>query len=242
MKRELWNIANFDRVNLPEVIGKLTIPSLFSKQRGIRVLDMPIHMPGQGWKIPEQLQYFLEPISMAARKEQEYGDLDQHYVYVTVDQKEVVAGKTGRRAGAHSDAYIEEQNSQIDITHENADVIAQETGEVSHTYVLYDCLPTEFFDARFPLHDTSCAGSLKTFDEIAEQSDVVTYPIHTLLRLSPFVVHRCAVCNETQPRTFMKISVSKKRYARKGNTINALFDYDWEMTARSTSERNHPWT
>jgi hypothetical protein len=241
MQRKVWDIAQFDAVNLPEVVGEVD-PS-FSDFQGIRVLDMPIHMPGQGWAIPDYIQeQFGEMIQQVIDAESRFGDFEQdHYVYITVDQKMVNAGKTGRRPGAHSDAYIEQKGEQFDITTENADVVAAEQGEVSHTYICADVFPTEFFRARFPLTDTSCEGSLQTFDEIAETAEVVTYPAYTVLRLDPFVVHRSAVADRDTQRTFVKVSVSRKRYARQGNTRNEAFDYDWSLTARSPHERNHPW-
>lgn len=239
--RRPWNVQLFNQVNLPEVIGTVNADS-FSEQNNIRVLDMPIYMPGQGWAIPGEITQFLETIRLAVMSERRYGHFEKdHYVYITVDQKVVREGKTSRRAGAHSDAYIEFANQQIDITDKHADVVAQEHGEVSHTYIIYDSVPTEFFNAPFPLVDSSDAGSLKTFDEIAATAPIVTYPTHTLLRLDPYVVHRCAVVPKDHYRTFVKVSISKKKYARQGNTINPEFKYDWTMGVRSPSERNTPW-
>jgi len=238
--RKSWDVSEFAKVNLPEVVGKVN-PATFSQFNGIRVLDLPIHMPGQGWAIPKEIAQFIEPIRLAMQCEESFGELDEHYVYITVDQKVVQEGKTGRRSGAHSDAYIETKGAQVDLTLETADVIAEEEGEISHTYVIYDKLPTEFFNVPFPLTDTSCEGSLRTFDELVGASEAVTYEPFTLLRMDPFVVHRSAVCTETSKRTFVKISVSRKQYARKGNTVNKAFNYDWELSARSPSERNHPW-
>ena len=241
MQRKTWNIQQFNQVNLPDVVGKLT-PDIFPKFRGVRYLDMPIHMPQQGWRIPDEIADFSYVIDMIKAHEKQYGDFEaDHYVYITIDQKQVEAGRTGRRPGAHSDAYIETKDAQLDITTENAEYIAQEAGEVSHTYILYDCLPTEFFNAPFPLEKTECAASLETFDAIAEKSEVVTYPTHTILKLDPFVVHRCSLCEETTKRTFVKVSISRKQYARQGNTVNPLFDYNWQMSKRSPHERNHPW-
>lgn len=251
MLRRKWDVRYFDWINLPEVVGHLD-PILFGQFNQIRVLDMPIHMPTQGWRIPGFLSQFYQTILLsqfyqtilfAIRSEMRYGDFEKdHYVYITVDQKMVYEGKTGRRPGAHSDAYIETRGEQIDLTLETADVIAEELGEVSHTYIAYDKFPTEFFDVPFPIVDASCVGSLKTFDQIADSADPITYPGFTLLKLDPYVVHRCSTVTETTERTFVKVSFSRKRYARKGNTINHLFTYDWEMTARSPHERNHPWS
>lgn len=241
-ERKKWNINNFNQVNLPELVGNVD-PQKFSEFNRIRVLDLPLFMPNQGWKIPENIQnQFGDMIKKVSDHEQQFGDFEKnHYVYITVDQKIVQCGKTGRRAGAHSDAYIEQANQQLDITTENAEYISNEIGEVTHTYITTDCFPTEFFLSCFPLVKTSCDESLKTFDEIAEKSPIVTYPLYTILRLDPFMVHRCAIATETRERTFVKISISKKRYARKGNTINPQFVYDWDMKARSPENRNHPW-
>ena len=241
LKRKLWDINEFNKVNLPDVVGTIN-QYPFSVFNGTRILDMPVFMPDQGWRIPSNIINFLEPVVMAANFEHRYGRFEEeHYVYVTIDQKVVKAGKTARRSGAHSDAYIESKGAQVDLTLETSDAIQEQAGEVSHTYILYDCVPTEFFDVAFPLVDTSHDGSLKTFDEIANSVQAVTYPAYTMLKLDPFVVHRCAINTAEQPRTFMKVSFSKKKYARIGNTINPLFNYNWEMTMRSPDKRNDPW-
>src|SRR5690606_1180948 len=142
--------------------------------------------------------------------------------YITIDQKLVAAGKTGRRAGAHSDAYIENNSTgeQIDITRENTKYIAKETGQVSHTYIIYDMFPTEFYNAKFPLIDSTCDSSLSTFNDIAKTAPIITYPNYTLLKLDPYVVHAASTASHTARRTFVKISISRKQYARGGNTIN----------------------
>lgn len=242
LRRKHWDINEFGSVNLPELVGFVN-PDIFSAFNDIRVLDMPIYMPGQCWKIPTYLSQFYQTISLAIKSEKRFGDFEKdHYVYITVDQKIVEQGKTGRRAGAHSDAYIESKGAQIDLTHETAPIISKEEGEVSHTYIICDEFPTEFFDVPFYLDDTSCEGSLKTFDEIANSNRAITYPCFALLRLDPYVVHRCAIADRTAERTFVKLSFSRKKYARKGNTINPGFTYDWEMSARSPHERNHPWS
>jgi hypothetical protein len=199
-------------------------------------------MPDQGLRIPHILQPFLEPIFMALNfEENNYGFSIDHFVYVTVDQKQVKKGKTGRRAGAHSDAYIEKENAQIDVTLDHADFIKTIDEKVSHTYIAHSSTPTEFFAVPFPLENTTCQGSLKTFDEIANETTPITYDNFTLLKMTPYVVHRCAIVEEDHYRTFLKVSFSTKKYSRIGNTKNNLFDYNWDMSVRSPDQRNHPW-
>lgn len=246
--RKQWDLKEFDKINLPtvvNVIGQSFVmdPTEFSKPRGIRLLDMAIYMPGQHFKVPEFIAPYRNVIGACLGSE--YKDdpnfLNDHYIYITLDQKIVQKGQTGRRAGAHSDAFISTGLGQVDITLENKDLIAKETGEVSHTYIMSDCAPTEFFRAKFPITADDCETSLKTFDEIAETAEAVKYPSYTLLKLDPYVVHRCSIMNETRHRTFLKVSISRKRYNREGNTINPEFDYsDWTWVPRNWQERNHP--
>ena len=107
-----------------------------------------------------------------------------------------------------------------------------------------DVLPTEFFCVPFPLKDdVDCDESLEIFDKIADDNvdSIITYPEYSVLKLDPYVVHRCAVSKKTQNRTFVKISISKKIFGRVGNTKNTGFDYSWPLGERNKDTRNHPW-
>ena len=242
-KRENWDIEKFNRINLPEVVGLIQDPKGFSKNNGIRVLDMPVKMVGTNLRFPKNIKKtYQDIVRQAIEKEvMDHGSIDDFYVYITIDQKMVKKGKTGRRAGAHSDGYIERENKQIDITENAYDIVSTEKGEVSHTYIVHSNTPTEFFNAKFPILDSSCEGSMKTFDSIAQESEIISYNNFTLLKMTPFVVHRCGIVKEDGPRTFMKISISRKKYAREGNTKNELFHYNWNYKERSLTNRNHPW-
>lgn len=233
--REAWDIEKFNNVNLPTVVGEIEIPNF----NGTRVLDMPIKMAGDyDYRFPNIVKPFASIIIEAIMFEKNnYGDLKDHYVYVTIDQKVVKKGLTGRRPGAHSDAFIVQNGKQVDVTAETAHLV----DEVSHTYIAYDVLPTEFFENEFPIKSVDCDDVMKTFDEIANESKVVTYPCNTLLMMNPYVVHRSAVSHKDTERTFIKVSISKKKYAREGNTKNPFFNYDWSLKKRSKETRNHPW-
>ena len=239
--RKLWDLREFNKINLPEIIDTISEKRIFSHQNSIRILDMPLHMPGQGWHIHKEVMQFLEILDKAFLAECQYdGHIDNLYCYITVDQKQVLDGKTQRRPGAHADAYIEAYGVQVDVIPENIESLRQQHGEVSHTYICYDVLPTEFFLDKFPLYSPKCEDTLSAFDVIAANAPIYTYPAYTILRLDPYVVHRCAIAKFDTPRTFVKISFSTKKYNRAGNTINDLFDYNWEMVPRG-STRNHPW-
>ena len=259
-ERERWDLRRFGR-NLPQVV----VPEVdidrdgfeqapLGRVTGVRVLDMPISMPGVGLRFPETIWPFSPIITTALSNDvQYYPSFASMYVYVTIDQKHVQAGGYGRRPGAHSDGYIATDDRQLDIIAENADAIADvievEQSYITHTYIWHDSVPTEFFNVPFPLSNGSDEGSLRRFDEIADAcrpDEIVTYPNKSLLMLTPYVVHRCAVVPEDTYRTFVKVSVSDKQWRREGNTHNDLFDYDWSMDKRSPSkvdpmQRNTPW-
>ena len=98
LDRERWNIKKFNAINLPEVIGSVSIsPTRLSEGPRVRVLDMPIHIPGQGLRLPQETWKFGRVIHMVLGEENaEYGDIGDLYVYLTIDQKHV---KKGIRVG-----------------------------------------------------------------------------------------------------------------------------------------------
>lgn len=242
--RQQWDIKEFDRVHLPRIIAEEVYPLGYDED--VRVLDMPIHIPGQGFALTPEIMPFMPIILAALSNEMCYSPtIDNMYVYVTIDQKYVLAGSTARRAGAHSDGYLISDDSQIDVVTDNAHIVAAEKSVGCHTYVWHDAIPTEFFTVPFPLINTSDSDSLRTFDEIANScasDQIMTFDNYAVLMLTPYVVHRCAIVPRNRHRSFVKISVSDKQFRRAGNTHNPMLKYDWTMDKRSPSERNTPWS
>lgn len=223
MQRKHWNLSEFHKKipHLPKLICKDPISESVFEFKAIRVLDMPIYMPDQGWRIPEQLKQFKDVIDLTESNEGLYGYKDTHYVYITVDQKIVQAGSTGRRKGLHTDAYGGEIGE-----------------EVTHTYILSDVMPTKFYTDNFPISSLDCQKSLEEFKLYA--NNPVYYPCKQVLLLDPYVVHESPYTTEDTKRTFVKISYSRKKYNRGGNTMNELFDYDWAFVSRDANRRNDP--
>jgi hypothetical protein len=202
-------------------------------------------MPKKGWKIPVELEQFVELFEQVIAHETLLNqDLDNYYVYITVDQLQVSPGTTQRRPGWHSDSYITKE------TRVNANKAITHTGEPLETdsvYVIADCIPTSFLPGPFSLHDINpedCDAVLQRFEECAKQKTPITYPDYTILRLDPYAVHTPSI-NESSmspTRTFIKISFSRNMYNKLGNAHNHLFDYNWPMVPRNLAVRNHPNT
>lgn len=227
-----WDIRYYDRENLPIVIGEIEDKKTFSKKldgKGLRFLDLPIHMPGQGWRIPQELEQFKEVISKAVGHERILNPFFEkdYYVYMTVDQGIVPPYKTQRRAGWHADSYRKINTTKNKIVNVPVD----------HIYVIYDCCPTPFLKGPFSLNyvdpeDVEAVNS--AFSVQAKNQIEICYPEYTLLRMDPYCVHDAGMNKTTESlhRTFVKISISKVKYAHLGNATNHLFTYDWPMIPR----------
>jgi len=231
--RRFWNLDYYKEKNLPVVAGELKNKQKFSEQYqglGLRFLDLPLHMPGQGWRIPHELEQFKEVIKMAVDHERAcMPDFEKnHFVYITVDQGLVQPHTSQRRGGYHGDSYrkINSKNGSVNIL-------------VDHVYVIYDNCPTLYKEGPFNMDTTnpeSVSEVLAEFERGAAEQPTITFPPYTLLRMDPYCVHDAGVNAGDVPlyRTFVKISFSKVKYAHLGNAHNSLFIYDWPMTPRST--------
>jgi len=235
-----WDVGQFTKPHLPAVIGELKDKEGFSAQRGLRVLDMALRMPDQGWKIPIEFAQFSEALRMATEHERSINPEfdDQYYVYITIDQKLVLPNKSQRRHGYHSDAFVTGETNDI----ENDDIVLAD-----NTYVMADKIPTEFQPGPFPFQEAGidpedCAAVLKFFDDQSKGKQPITFPPHALLRMTPYDIHTPGFndTDEAIKRTFIKIQFSKQRYNLVGNTINPNFNYEgWTWVPRDPNVRNH---
>lgn len=142
-----------------------------------------------------------------------YGD---NYVYLTVKKMYQTSGCSFNRKGYHSDGFLTE-----DIN-----------------YIWSDCQPTIFNNSNFNL-TLDDHKSLKEMEEQAKKENEVIYPNNMLLRLNQFQIHKVSPGTQLGLRTFIKVSISKDKYDLKGNSINPLLEYDWQMRDRGV-ERNIP--
>jgi len=229
--KKMWDINYYDQVNLPIVLGKLDDTTLFSqadRNNPIRFLDLPIFMPGQGWKIPGILSQFREVIAKAVDFEKEVNPHfeDDHYVYITIDQGLVPPHTRQRRAGWHADSFrnVDSRKRGVELPTDNL-------------YVICDCCPTVFVPGPAPFNEVDPENLdqvLEHFTTIAEKQSFIMYPNHTLIKMDPYCIHNAGHNNseETLLRTFVKISISKTRYRKLGNMTNQLFQYNWNMIPR----------
>jgi hypothetical protein len=217
-----WDVSAFGEPHLPVTVAALPDPEAFSAQRGLRILDMAIYMPGQGWAVPHELEQFTDTVMLAYRHERMINpNISRNYVYITVDQKRVEPQTTQRRPGYHSDAYE---------TEETGDAVEGRTAD--NTYIVYDAIPTHFQPGPFPLvgvvDPEDCAAVLAYFDALSEGKPPVHYPLHTMVKLTPSTfTHRLSM-----KRTSQWIALSSRSPSVRSRTT-------WSATA-STTRRG--WT
>lgn len=182
-------------------------------------LYCPIKLPDSPLLyVPDNLVQFAPIIATAMA---DAGDrIRESYVYITAKTLWVTPENPGNRPGWHSDGFL--------------------TDDLN--YVWSDTNPTEFWEPelrfRFPADHSA---SLPQMDAVAEadSAHVRTYPNKHLLRLDQTVIHRVGLDVKVGMRCFVKISVSRERYALRGNSVNHALAADWDYKERQ-AERNCP--
>lgn len=168
--------------------------------------------------IPANLKQF-EKLIDAVAKDLGSDRWFENYVYITAKTLFVNASNPGNRPGWHSDGFM--------------------TDDLN--YIWADANPTVFWvrDERISFS----ADHAVSLHEMAhceyDPANWKTYPLKHLLRLDQTVMHKVAENVTAGMRTFVKISVSKHKYALKGNSINHEIAPDWQYCDRS-SDRNAP--
>lgn len=208
----------------PKVIGTIHV----STSEMCCWMYLPIVLPGGHVSIPSNAQQFL-PIVNASMTDyiRDFGNdaLEDKYVYLTAKTLFTTPGNPGNRPGWHSDGFMTE-----DIN-----------------YVWSNRNPTIFFEWPDQNNLFSFTAdhtlSLDQMDELCENdpSKWKTYPNESLVRLDESVLHKVDTNIEPGMRTFVKVSISKERYALEGNSINHELKYQFGLDYKARSVvRNDP--
>lgn len=223
--RKDWDPNRFALIRYPEPIAEIQEKDCFVKE--IRnVLDMPIKIPGSDVRIPEDLQTasMLEIINTCLNFEKEINpNIEDYYVYVTVHHSFVEKETTQRRAGAHIDGMQGERYP--------------EKMPVCHSYIVSNEVPTRFFYHPFPRN--LCEKTQNWFYEFDkkknENMSVLSKPFEINL-MTAYSVHESTQATTDAVRTFVRLEFSQKKFDRTGNTVNPLFDLNWDYQDRSIPE------
>lgn len=238
-KRIRFDLNALSKPNLPIAIGRIVgAPAQieFSSVDNAQVYDMPIYVPGQGWRVPMELKPYCAVLKRIVAAELTTNpNIDNCYAYVTIDSGIVAPNHYARRGGLHVDGFVSNVNQAI----ESDGVVYGD-----NTYIVCDDLGTEFYKGPFDLskvnHDDPVAV-LKAFDEQGKGMPFVQAEPYTIYRLTVNNVHAVHPndTGEYRQRTFLKCTFSVRPFNRLGSTINPLFNgLKWNYVPRDLSSRN----
>lgn len=180
--------------------------------------DCPIKLNGSDRVVlPPNLEQFL-PIVQACRLYCDPAKWLESYVYICAKTLWVTQDKPGNRPGWHSDGFMTD-----DLNY----VWSDRNGTLFWT-------PDEL--VSFTQDHTT---SLMEMEAACEEGPHTTYPNKNLLLLDQSVMHRVADILTPGMRCFVKVSVSRYKYNRVGNSINHGLHTGWDYVPRSET-RNAP--
>lgn len=217
---EPWDLKRMLKRRAPLRIGSVDNKPAFSAPVA-SVLNLPIKMPGTGFKIPAELspmrEFLQKIIDYEAASNPKLGEF---YAYLTVDRGFVKKGDTHRRPGIHIDGV---QGSRY-----------PEKLPPEHTYSASDAVGTVFYAQSFDLRHINpdrdyIHGEL---ERQADEKNAVKAADYGIYFWDSYSAHRAALADEDAERTFVRVEFSRKVYDSVGDTVNPLFDYDWKRLSR----------
>lgn len=203
-------------------------------QEFMHYLYLPVVMPGmRRVRLPTNL-HFLRPIveKVCALEMVDINDSgwgERKYVYVTAKHGFASPGAPLNRPGWHADGF----------------------GSQDVNYIWSDRWPTRFALGELSGVSDDHVASAVQFDAWANGEDLdprleggpaaIEEGLPNMLyRLDPTVVHATPIIPAPGgERSFLKVSVSDKKYNLRGNSRNHQFKYEWKMWARDEL-RNDP--
>jgi hypothetical protein len=213
----------FSITRKPVKVGEIDVDTMNTTLASC--LDMLVKVPGRDVVLPSPYRgtFVEEVLARAVTFEDEIlsGWRDTHYVYLTMDQRPLVPGKTHRNAGWHFDGM---QGARY-----------PEKLDACHQYVVSSVLPTEYSSQPVDAKDLDELRH-NWFIELGAQVDpdgdgFITGNPGDIMLMSAYQLHRSPRAPEGSDitRTFVRIDFSLKQQDRLGNTLNpelaAPFDF-----------------
>jgi hypothetical protein len=224
----LWNENEFDKINLPVVLFHLNNDeiNMSSKLQDIRILDMPIRFPRSDYRIPHELESLTPLIQKIAFHEHCINQyVDDYYCYITLDRRLVKSGQNTRKAGIHVDGF---QGARL-----------EHLLPIDHSYLIYDTLPTIFFNQEFHIEswwDKNIHNYFEGFEQQKKEECSIQYPCNTVLLIDAYTLHEAPMAQVDTYRTFVRLTYTVREFDRLGNAHNPMFNYQWNMLPRNIQD------
>ena len=178
---------------------------------------MPIKIAGRPWAYSNLESRLLWALPLIEACIEDYQPDDDDYIYLTAKHVFVSPGNPGNRPGYHCDGFMSNDMNYIWVDKHPTVICVQDYGNIPQDHNV----------------------SMECFEVLSKPENEMTHDEFDLIRVDPFVVHRCPYINGQGMRTFVKVSFSKNKYNLVGNTHNYSLPYKWKMYERQTV-RNDP--
>ncbi|GAB6552447.1 hypothetical protein bcgnr5378_05580 [Bacillus cereus] len=219
---KVWEPKRFGITRHPHPVGKINEKECFIAPKR-NVLDMPIKTPYSDVRIPEDLETpsILEIVKTCLDFEKCINtNWEQYYMYLTVHHSYVEKQTTQRRSGAHIDGMQGERYI--------------EKIPACHSYLVSNVVPTRFFNHPFPKNLCERTQNwFYEFDKVKDESKSSLSKPYEINLMTAYNVHESTAAATSGLRTFVRLEFSLKKFDRVGNSMNPLFDLDWEYKDRS---------
>ncbi len=215
-----WNLSKMMESHAPVSLGSLKDQGSFNRST-VSVLNMPIKFPGSEIRIPIELEQFRELLQKAIDHEAEINpEVNDFYIYITVDQNFVRKGSSHRRPGIHIDG-VQGRRYPVKLPPE-------------HMYSASNSVGTIFYDQVFDLRklDPDKQHVHAELERQAKPESRMFTKDYELYLWDAYSVHETAIAQQDTNRTFVRVELSKKIYDDHGDTQNPLFDYNWPRVLR----------
>lgn len=224
--KETWDQDHFSKPGALKNFGTVSNPESFSVRNNVRILDMPIKLPGSDiYRVPSCCLQWLPAIKQIASLEHSTNpEIDFYHAYLTIDQGWVSPGSTQRNKGCHVDGF---QSARI-----------EEKTFLNRSYVISDILPTVFYNQGFQVSKLNSKKHdfFVEMDLQAKEENAWCPKPYEIVLMNAYNVHRAQFADKLIYRTFFRISYDVKIFDRLGNTHNPMFDYNWKMIPRDVHE------
>jgi len=230
-----FDLSRFTAPRKPVSLGHIRGHELetFHKPGAVRLLDMPIKMPGIAEvRLPRAMSQFASVLQRILDVECHVNPAHlDYFAYLTIDQRYVAPGTLHREAPCHVDGF------------QGARWSPKARG--NHSYTVSDVLPTGYYVQPFDfdklderVHDFFWEMNAQVAD--TDEAHRWQPDSAEITLMDCYCVHR-GVENDTGApvfRTWLRLSFEERRrvFDRLGNAFNPLFDYHWDMVERDIEQ------
>jgi len=210
----VFSLQGFEHPRTPLIIGE-GVPSGIPV--GTRLSSLPLKFPYGKYRIPNELSSIRNILERCISFEHTINpDIRDYYAYLTLHRTEVSLGDVQRGAVIHSDGI---QGPRI-----------QPKEPIERGYSLVDRFPPRFFIQAFDMSGVDADLHIldPVFESQADATRSVVFPTKAIVLFDTYCVHQALPATEEGSRTFLRLAYSTRQYDRLGNSVNKLFEEEYE--------------